>query len=388
MTTVRELHDRAMALADDMIAARHKNATRIAERAARDAFRAELQAATLAFELRVSTTTRIVLLRSAANLAREARCWDECMDLALRALNDRDLRAQREELFYIVDTLRALEHLSLRGIELSPADVQLSVAGPEVAPGFAAADEVNRRVNGVKSLMEYATFRRLGLPFGIRARSQQMRQVLTPYLSEPRAASYAVTVRFGIGEQWDLLPELAESPAGRRRRVPSVARVLDDVIASARAYAEGGPSAIKKLIKEDDYARSAASLLRHLSPDAERIRTVGLTVYRGGRAEPVELPDRTKFDARQPVWFAKDRVVEALPQREHEVEGRLLQGDHVKEGSDPKGSVVLDNGSVVKFHFDEVELGDVIPDYWKQRVRALIRRETKTRNVLLDIKPA
>jgi len=386
MTTVRELHDRAMELADEMVLARQKHAPRKAEQIARAAFAAELQAATLAFELKVSSTTRLLLLGSAANLAREARSWDECLDLALRALNDSELRNQREEIFRVVDSLRAQEHLSLRGVRLTDADVQLSVAGPEVAPGFAAADEITRRVNNVKSLLEHAALRKLGLPFGTTARSHQLRQILTPYLSEARAASYAVTLRFGIGEQWDMLPELAEAPSARRKRTPSVARVLDDVIASARAYAEGGPSALKRIIRDDDYARSAASLLRHLSPDAERIRTVGLTVYRQGHAEPVELPDRTAFDLRPSAWFAKGGVTEALPPRELELEGRLLQGDHVKEGANPKAAIVLDSGQVVRFQFDEVEHGDVIPDYWKRRARVSLRREAH-RNLLLDIKP-
>jgi hypothetical protein len=73
MPTVRELHDRAMTLADDMMAARRRADAHDADRLAVEAFDAELGAATLAFDLDVSHATRLILLRSAANLGREAR---------------------------------------------------------------------------------------------------------------------------------------------------------------------------------------------------------------------------------------------------------------------------------------------------------------------------
>src|SRR5687767_12337505 len=111
MTSVREKHERAMQFADEMVGARARRDREGADRFARLAFQEELGAAKLAFRRKVSVATRLILLRSAANLAREAKEWRPGLDLAVEALNVADLLDHRSELFHIIDTLRTYEHL-------------------------------------------------------------------------------------------------------------------------------------------------------------------------------------------------------------------------------------------------------------------------------------
>lgn len=70
--TVAEFHDRAMELADEVLAARARGDDVAAAECAAAAFRAELAAAQLAFERRTSLATRRILVRSAAFLAHNA----------------------------------------------------------------------------------------------------------------------------------------------------------------------------------------------------------------------------------------------------------------------------------------------------------------------------
>lgn len=389
MSSVRELHDHAMSLADQLLAAKRRGHVRVAERLARDAFHAELEAATIAFNKQVSAATRIILLRSAAHLAREARLWEEGLDLAMRAMGAEDLREYRTELFRICDTLRTYEHLAVHGIKLEDADLQLTVAGPEAAPGFARADEVTRRVKQVRSLVERSVMRKLGLPYEADTpRSQQFKQVFTPFLSEPRAASYALTLKFGVDEQWEfpeLLLGVVRDQTKRRKRLPSVVSVLDDVMEVADAYAAGGPKTVGKVLKDEAYAKNASELFRHLSPDSERIDTVGLTVVRDGHSRSVALPDRDAFEDRPHVWFSEGPVLEALPARIFELVGRLLEGDATTQGKE-HAKIVLDSGEPIKFFYDEARHGDIIADYWKERVRVKLRREGQ-RAVLEDLLP-
>ena len=377
-----------MALVDEMLVARDRGHSRVVERLAREALQCELGAATIAFDKDVSAATRLVLLRSAAHLARDARQSEAGIELAIRALSAYDLADYRDEIFRIIDTLRTYEHLRIEGVQLSDADVQLTVAGPEAAPGFARADEVTRRVEVMKKLMERTAMRRAKLPFGPPPKSHAFRSVLTPYLSPARVASYAVTLKFGIDEQWELLPDAADAKAKTaKRRPPSIARVLSDVIASAKAYAQGGPAALRKVIGDDAYAKNAAMLLKDLSPDLQRISTVGLTVVRSGRAEPVALPARDAFEERRPVWFAPGGHPEALPPRQAEFEGQLLEGSATRP-EHARAAVVLDDGSLVRFHYDEATHGDVIAGYWKHRVRVRLRREGQHGHVLEDVQDA
>ena len=216
--------------------------------------------------------------------------------------------------------------------------------------------------------------RRAGISFSDGTpRAHQFKAVFTPYLSPARAASFAVTLRFGIDEQRELALWENVAETGSKRRPPQVWKVLEDVIASARAYADGGPTALRKLIPDESYARNAATLLRELSPDSKRIETVGLTIVRHGKVTPVALPERDAFDVSKAPWFAQGGITEALPPMERIAVGRLLAGNAV-HADRARGSVVEDDGTVVSFHYDEAAHGDVIDGYWKHRVRTRLRR--------------
>lgn len=387
MTTVRSLHERAMAKTDEMIVARQRGHHRIADGAALEAFRSELAAATLAFDRETSVATRVILLKSAANLAREAKVWAEGIDLAVRALAAEDLRGQRTQIFRIIDTLRTYEHLELEGIELADADVQLVVAGPDAAPGFARSDEVTRRVEHVRQLMVRTAMRRSGIPFEASTpRAQQFRNHFTPFLSQGRAASYAVTLRFGIGEQWDL-GFTDDDAQHTKRKLPKVSRVLDDVIAAAQAYARGGLATLRHLIQDDNYAKNASTLLRQLSPDSERISTVGLTVYRRGQSTQVALPERAAFDLTAVPLLLRAGITEALPAPTIRVRGRLLEANALNPAKF-HASVQRSDGFVQKFEYDEATIGDVIDSYWKHEVIVTLRRDEHQRFFLQSIDDA
>jgi hypothetical protein len=128
MTSVRALHERAMKLADEMLAARSRGRKRIAEQLASEAFHVELRAAELAFDRDTSPATRVILLRSAANLAREAREWIAGMDLAIRALSADGLKEYRTEIFRIMRTLRTCRAPGCdRNEGSADSDVQLTI---------------------------------------------------------------------------------------------------------------------------------------------------------------------------------------------------------------------------------------------------------------------
>ena len=380
MTTVRELHERAMQLADQLLDAKLAGDRPRADQLAAEAFAKELAATELAFAKRVSAETRLVLFRSAANLAREAKMWEAGLDLAAKALSAVDLRPNRLELFRIIDTLRTYEHLQLAGVELADRDLQLSISGPEAAPGFARAEEVTERVEHVRRFMLRATMRRQGIAFNAPvSRSTRFQQALTPYLSVARAASYAITVRFGVHEQ-------TEMDLGDKNATPkvSVRDALDDLMEAARAYSDAGASGLTRLIGNEEYARNAATLMRQLSPDDHRISTVGLTVQRAGTIEAVALPPRRSVAPPVPVWMPEHLRKEALPPKEFTVVGRLLEGS-AKQAARAWATIVTEDGDSLKVHYDEATFGDVIGSYWKRQVSAVLVRRGARASYLRDI---
>ncbi|CAN5701614.1 hypothetical protein BH23GEM9_BH23GEM9_20030 [soil metagenome] len=385
--SVREHHERAMSLAEQMLAARHRGHRNVADKLAIEAFEAELRAATLAFDKEVSDATRLILLRSTANLAREARQWEPGMELIIRALSAEELRPYRTEVFRIMETLRTYEHLSISGVTLSDTDVQLTIAGPDAAPDFARSDEVLNRVQTLQKLMIRNAMRRAGIPYAEGTpRAHRFRSVFTPYISQARAASFAVTLRFGIDEQQELALFEDMGHPSKSGKPPGVSKVLEDVVRTARAYSEGGPEGLRRVIEDESYARNAAGLLRELSPDSRRIETVGFTTVRNGKPSSVALPERNAFEASKMPWFGEGGTAEALPAVQRTVTGQLLAGDAVRADR-ARGTIVEDDGSMVKFRYDEASHGDVIDGYWKHRVTVLLRR-LKTDYLLLSIDDA
>lgn len=380
MTKVRTLHDAAMEAVDRVIQARSTGDNAAAQGLLMEAMHHELAAAELAIEKELSAATILVLLRSAANLARDAKQWHEGIDLVIRALSSNDLKSHRTELFHICDTFRTYEHLQLHGVELGETDIQLVVSGPEAAPGFARATEVTRRVEDVHRLLLRSAMHRSGIPFGSNMpRGRQFQETFTPYLSPARAASYAITLRFGVHEQGELKFDNSE-----QKHPFSVKEALGDLVDAAKAYSEGGPSAVRALIKDEQYAINTASLLRDMSPDTARINTVGLTVSRDGFIDAIALPPRRTFEAPTGEWFAKATGRSALPAATITVVGRLLTGD-ARAPSKAQAAIVLDNGEALKFRYDEASHGDVIEGYWKHRVRVQLRRVGAKRFMLVDI---
>lgn len=381
MTTVSEFHDRAMMSADRMLALRHKGQHEEAIVLAKQAYQDEAAAVRLAFELNVSVPTKLILLKSAANLGREARQFEDGIDLCIAALAMPDLRSYRRDVLHAMDTLRTYEHLQLDGVVLDDTDVQLSVAGTEAAPGFARLSEVMRRVDHVSALTRRTALRRAGAESGRPRLEGRFHEAVTPYLSVARAASYAVTLRFGVLEQIELdLDGVKVAPV-------SIRETLDQMMHIVSAYTHGGPSAIIKEFGDNAFARSMSQLIRDMSPDDERVHTVGLTVVRSGKAMPIALPARNTFQTPVPSAFAEAIGREALPPREIVLSGTLLEGS-AKRANHAWATLISDEGASDRVYYDEATFGDVIDKYWKQRVRATVLRRGNRLSVLSDIEPA
>ena len=87
MSSVRELHDEAMRLAQLAQVARHNGDEQQADELARQAYQCEAQAAELVPTDEYTEPTRSILYRSAASLALQAREFDEAKRLISEGLS-------------------------------------------------------------------------------------------------------------------------------------------------------------------------------------------------------------------------------------------------------------------------------------------------------------
>src|SRR4051794_8562732 len=128
--TVRELHDRAMQLAQDALLARGKSDVELAQSLARQAYELEAQAASMVPLDAASEPTRSILFRSAASLAYQAKELQTAQRLIAQGLCGYPPPRVERELKHLFDQINFDNHLQVsEGVELQSEDLQVAMQG-------------------------------------------------------------------------------------------------------------------------------------------------------------------------------------------------------------------------------------------------------------------
>lgn len=203
-----------METVDRALAARSRGERSHAIELFRSALADERDAAFLVAEGQSSEPTRSVLLRSAAALALDAEQPREAERLIGLALSGNPPEEVADELRDLFERVNFQRHLDVKGVTLTPDEFQMSLAGDAVGYGMAEQDELVTRVNWVRTLLYRTAERKQGRSFRERGRvPSALRREFDVFLSAPRAASMAVSFRFGSLRQ----PELAGDGLRRGR---------------------------------------------------------------------------------------------------------------------------------------------------------------------------
>lgn len=355
--TVRELHEKAMAVLDSAMACRALG-QRYTELMV-EAYRLEKEAveAFLSSAYGDAEPTRSVLLRSAANLAIDCGELREAEQLAARGLAGDPPEAIAGELRDTLDRINFARHLDLDGLELSRHQLQASLHGNSVAQGIAPMEEVEDRMHALRIMTERTAERRAGREYRKgNAAPQLIRESVRPFVSIARAASYAFTVQFGV-EKRQLSLDFEGSP---------VEQVIDDLLAGLRMVDAGDDDGLIGLIPDESYRRNFTALAQQIAPDGDRIKQVGFTVIRGDKEVRVAMvratqePAKVKDEGEGP---GERRKVKADPH--FRLEGVLLDG----LGSSQHIVIRTDDGVDVKVRVQE-GLEDTVRSYFNRSVVA------------------
>ena len=146
MTKASDLHNQAMENVDDAFFARKRGDEQAALRSFEQALAKEAAAIDALEERERVQPMYSVLYRSAAALALDCGRLSEAKTLAYKGLALGPYTEIEEELLDVLEQTTAQRHLETKGIVLAPGDVQLSLAGPSVAPDFIESSEVLSRI--------------------------------------------------------------------------------------------------------------------------------------------------------------------------------------------------------------------------------------------------
>lgn len=278
MTKIDDLHQQAMALVDEALIKRHRGDESEAANLLRLAFTHEKKAAEIARSESCSEPTRSILHRSAATLALDCGEIKEAERLVATALSLDPPSDIAEELRDVFQNTQFHRHLDLHGISLQADELQLSIAGKVVAHGLVESEAFLSRVQFLEKLVYRTAERIRGRPFHEAGPfPKAILKDFTFYLSVPRAASFAVTMRLGSSKQM-ILEGMSDAE-----------HVIDEVIESLHLFEDQRRDELQKRIPDKGYYRNFVALSGQLAPDGERISQVGLTVVRRGQRRSVGL---------------------------------------------------------------------------------------------------
>ncbi len=352
-------HQEAMRLCDLAVAARSRRDHAHAVEFFRRAFEEERRAARqVALE-----PSRSILLRSAASLAIECGEHREAERLIGLALSGDPPGEVADELRDLLEQVNLSRHLELKGISLSPDELQISIEGNATGYGMALSDEVIERVQATEKLLLRTAERKMSRPFRETGRAiSEISKNFEFYLSTPRAASFALTLRVGYPQKQLNLPHMEQEPL----REPE--KIIDDLLECVDAFQAGESKRLRSLIPDETYRRNFVALAERLAPDGDQVKVVGLTVMRGGRE------NRVAMVRRQPEERPSRRPSERT---QVEVVGRLLFANATSSDR-KKIKVVDDEGVQHLFIVPDGMMGDVVKPLWEERVVALGIQRGKT----------
>jgi hypothetical protein len=349
---IKRCHQQAMGHCDRAVAARARRDHEQAKASFRRAFALERKAADLIANEEGLEPTRSVLHRSAASLALECGEHREAEKLIGRALAGNPPEEIAEELRDLLEQVNLSRHLALKGVVLLQDEFQLSIEGKAVGHGMAESTEFVDRVQTSEKLVVRTFERKSGRPFRETGRAiRDITQHAELYLSAPRAASFAVTLRIGLPQKQMGLPGM------EREIVDQPAKIIDELFDCLDTFQRKDNERLRELIPNETYRRNFIALAQRLVPDGDRVKLVGLTVTREGKPRQVALvkqhPDRQG---------RKKTSKEAVT-----ITGRLLFANSTKQRRKTI-KIVDDDGNDHTLLVPEGMMADIVKPLWEDKV--------------------
>ena len=273
---INELHSNAMDHAEMAVVAKLKGDDEKALSSFNKAFDLERKAADLLVTHFDQEPSRSVLYRSAASLALDCGETREAERLVAAALAGNPPAEIAEELRDLLEQVYFHRHLELRKIQLTPSELQFSIAGSAVGAGVAPTDAFISRIKDVERLIIRTAERKLGIAYRVRGEAKpQVKSRFELYLSVPRAASFAVTIQ--IGQQLEL--PLGDSEEG----------YINEMLDCIELLNLENMDELGKRIPQESYYRNFVALARNIAPDGKKVSQVGFTVQREGKSKCVSI---------------------------------------------------------------------------------------------------
>jgi hypothetical protein len=350
--TIQELHIKAIELADLAFIKRFNGLFDEAKVLFKQAFELEKTAAQASIDEKIGEPSISVLLKSAASLAINAEEFKDAEKLICLALYGEPPFEIAEELRNLMEDLNFHRHLKLQGVSLGSTELQLVIAGNGIGYGMAKSELIFDRIN----IFEKLTFRTVERKSGKQFRasgdvSKAIKINFQPYLSVPRAASFAFTIRLGgLTKQMKL--------EGFENSV----EIVEDIVENIELVNSADFENLRKKIPDNTYYKNFVALSKELAPDGDDVSLVGLSIIREGKQKDVQFTRvRSEINA---TSYDNETNVEVIKEKNVELTGRLFAADEDKNNI----RLRLEDASTYSVTVPD-GLGDIVKKYWGEQVK-------------------
>lgn len=347
MSDLKTLHRQAMDLAETAAMAKLRGESEQAADLFRQAFEYERSAANLVASDFSAEPTRSILYRSAASLALDHGDVREAERLIATALTGDPPQDIAEELRDLLEQVYFQRHLNLRGWALDADEVQMSIAGKAVGYGIASSDEFIDRVQNFEKLIYRTVERKSGTKYREKGNPKKaIRKDFEVYMSVPRAASFAVSLKIGLTQ-----PQLSLDLG-----------ILDELLNCLELFDKANDEALREQIPEEPYYRNFVGLARKLSPDGDDVNVVGFTTLRNGHERKVALTRSRGQDHSVEHMVTTEQPTELVT-----VQGSLRFADSTK-GQTGRIRLVEERGKTHDIIVPEGMMSDIVKPLWDDDV--------------------
>ena len=278
MSEVRSLHRQAMAALDQADEAERAGDLTLSEILSRQAFQAEQSAAFLLENADNAEPSRSVLFRSAASIALRCGLLHDAERLIYRALLGVPPKVIADQLRDLLEDVLFRRHLAVHGVSLDNDELQVSLSGIGVGFGIAPVASVLSRLSAANILLYRTAERLMQKPYrDAGPPTNAIRDAAQSFISVPRAASFAFSIRVGSGDQKSF------DGLGRTEQI------VDTFLDCMEVFDQGDKILLVEKIPDESYRNNFLGLAADIVPDGEIVTTVGLTALRPGNNRELAL---------------------------------------------------------------------------------------------------
>lgn len=197
MTRPSEMHEEAMNILSEALFLKDKGQNEAFLKLARLALDLEEEVGAELFEKLDKEPTRSIIFRSAAEIALLVNEPERAMHLAAKGLAGYPPKSIKEELRQAFEKATFDYHRFASGTSISDQELEMVLGtGTEVGHGFVPVKEFQTRLATVINLYEKGVQRNIKRTTGKSITPKEIKERYTPYVSEPKAASFAVKLKF------------------------------------------------------------------------------------------------------------------------------------------------------------------------------------------------